>query len=69
MTRWLWSDNAIQAHFVCLMLIANSVFEWVEGGNIWPNKDCQTVLVVALIAYPVLLFLVYLQCRFDNLRS
>ena len=66
--RWLGSDNAIQAHFVCLLVVVICLLGLVDGDNGWPREERLVVLLFVLVSYPILLVLIWLQWRLDPIN-
>ncbi len=67
MKRWYFSSDAIQAHLVGLTLLVVLGASWLNGGGGLPKDDCRHAFLFIAIAYPVLLVLIRLKCRWDNL--
>jgi hypothetical protein len=63
--RWLWTGEAIKAHAVFALLIALLTAELLAG-NQGPAGDYLLGLVFCVIAYPVVLLLLWWRWRADG---
>jgi hypothetical protein len=66
MKRWIWKDEAIVAHFLCPLMAVVFLYELLSGGQVWRSEDYILGILLAVVAYPTILWLVWGQSRMDD---